>query len=279
MSRTRQDQATFVSGSLTLSRICTRCASPRARLIVIHGYGDHSGRYRHFYDWLADRCIESHGVDLRGHGLSGGRRGFVESWDDHLDDLQAFLTLPTVREPALPTFILGHSHGGFIVAVAGVRQMLDGIRGCILSSPYLRNRMPIPTWKIALAHVANHAVPWLRVQSGLNDEWMTSDPAMLADSRADKLLNRGATPRWFLQTRAIQQRILHGAGDFRQPLLCLVGGVDRIADGDSTVEFCHRAGSTDKIVRHYPRMRHELLRESEREQVFAEVMQFMQNRL
>src|SRR5579864_17301 len=87
-----------------------------ARLAIVHGYGDHSGRYAHFMQWLAERGVECHAVDLRGQGAAAGRRGFVARWEDYLEDVRAFLALPAVRQrPGLPLFVLGHSHGGLIV--------------------------------------------------------------------------------------------------------------------------------------------------------------------
>jgi lysophospholipase len=273
------DAHTFASGSHRLHRISRTCPDARARLLLVHGYGDHCARYTHFFDWLAQHRIEAHGFDFRGHGRSSGRRGFVVKWDQHLEDLRAFLDLPMFHRDALPTFVLGHSHGGLVVLAAGERGMLQGVRGVMLSNPYVHGAMRVPAWKIALAHTANPIVPWLRVSSGLNDEWMTADPAMLAQSRSDPLLNRGATPRWFLSTRRTQRAVIKHAPAFTLPLLGLLGGKDRIADASTTENVFQGIGSQDKSIRRYPSLRHELLREAGRELVFRDVLHFMQHRL
>ena len=276
---------TFPSGGLTLSRVCLACPDPVARVVLVHGYGDHSGRYHEFYRYLADHRIEAHGIDLRGHGRSSGRRGCVTSWDDHLTDLRAAIDLPELcgcgaGNGPLPTFVLGHSHGGLIVAVAAARGLLGdaGVRGIVLCSPYFRNLVPVPRWKLLLAHAADRIVPWLRVSSGLNDDWMTGDPAMVADSRADGLLNRGATPRWFIRTRAVQATVLGLAPRVTLPVLCLTGGADQIADPSVAQAFVDTCGSVDKSYRCYPGQRHELLREVERQTTFSDVVQFVQSR-
>jgi alpha-beta hydrolase superfamily lysophospholipase len=92
--------------------------------------------------------VACHAPDLRGHGRSSGRRGYVTRWDEYLDDLHALLELSELRpDPASPLFVLGHSHGGLVVAVAAVRGLLDrAVSGCILSAPYLVNGLPVPAY-------------------------------------------------------------------------------------------------------------------------------------
>src|SRR5258706_9503423 len=138
MANLPQDQGPLEAGALRLYR---RSISPQsgafARLAIIHGYGDHSSRFVHFMQWMAQRGVACHAVDLRGQGKAEGKRGFVARWDEYLDDVQAFInSLPA--NDGLPLFLLGHSHGGLIVA-AGVVQHLPfvaALRGCILTSPY-----------------------------------------------------------------------------------------------------------------------------------------------
>src|SRR4051794_16407640 len=128
-----------------------------ARLILLHGYGDHSGRYVHFMRWLAERGVACHSFDFRGHGRSPGRRGYVRRWDEYLEDLAAFLALAPLRAdaPGGPLFVLGHRHGGLVAAAAGGRGILvnAGVAGCILTSPYLRGyaRVSAPWHAIARA--------------------------------------------------------------------------------------------------------------------------------
>src|SRR3954468_8280347 len=131
-------------------RLCRRwerpvAAPPLARMLVFHGYGDHSGRFAHFQRWLATRGVASDAFDFRGHGRSGGKRGFVRRWDEYLDDVQAILAAcrpvwSSENLAQLPLFVLGHSHGGLILAAAGIRGVLreDEVAGCIMSGPYLK---------------------------------------------------------------------------------------------------------------------------------------------
>lgn len=258
---------------------------PLARLLVFHGYGDHSGRFAHFKRWLAGRGVASDGFDFRGHGRSGGRRGFVRRWDEYLDDVRTVLAFCRPRwaaegSAATPLFVLGHSHGGLILAAAGIRGVLPAseVAGCVMSAPWLAPARPLTwPWRV-FARLSNVLAPAIRVATGLSPDLMTSDPAMVADSRADPLLLRAATPRWYATARRTQAAVLAGAGAFRLPLLCLIGDHDKVASPEAARLFVDRAGSADKAFELLPGARHELLRESNREKTFERVLGWMTER-
>ena len=268
-------------GEMLYRRAVRPAAASWARLAIVHGYGDHSGRYAEFMQWMAERGVECHALDLRGQGASAGRRGFVTRWEDYLEDVRAFLALPAVRErPGVPLFLLGHSHGGLVVAAAAISGVFfeSSVRGCILSSPFLRSRLPSPRRNRLLAHILNPFVPWLCVANGLNSAMMSSDPAMRLDNQNDPLCLRIATPRWYLGQLRAQQYVLARAADFRLPLLILAGGADPIADPDAAIGFAARAGAADKSHRLYPGHLHELLRETNRQAIFSDILDWLRPR-
>src|SRR5258706_12146812 len=104
-----------------------------ARLALLHGYGDHCGRYLHFFRWLAERGVACHAIDFRGHGGSEGKRGFVRRWEEFLDDADALMEQAGFKSAdGPPVFMLGHSHGGLVLAKAGMGGMA-GVAGTIFS--------------------------------------------------------------------------------------------------------------------------------------------------
>jgi alpha-beta hydrolase superfamily lysophospholipase len=258
-------------GTLFLRSI--RPADPWATLGIIHGYGDHSGRHAHFMRWLAERGVACHALDLRGQGRSSGRRGFVRRWDEYLEDVDTFLALEEMKAGA-PTFLLGHSHGALVLAAA-VERGLRNVAGCVMTSPYFAPRHAVPRFKVLLARCLNPLVPWLRVASGLGDDMMTSDAAMRAESKIDPLVGRAATPRWYIGSVAAQERVMKEAARFQLPFLLLFGGADPIADLTAARAFYESAGTTDKTLKVYPGLLHEILRETAREEVFADVLQWL----
>lgn len=240
-----------------------------ARLAVVHGYGEHSGRYAHFFEWMAGRGIACHALDLRGQGRSSGIPGFVKQWPDYLDDVRGFLEQEALQGTA-PLFVLGHSHGALVVAHSALKG-LPNVRGYVLSAPYFRSKVRVPPVKVLAAHLLNPVCPSLRIPSGLDDRWMTSDETMRADSHADPLIVRTATPRWYCGAKLAQAEVMARAEQFRDPFLLLIGDADPVSDPDAAREFFRRATSPDKTEKVYPGLLHEILRESRRETVFTDI--------
>jgi alpha-beta hydrolase superfamily lysophospholipase len=269
----------LLSGSDRLHCVsCRPDANAWSRLAIIHGYGDHAGRHSHFMRWIAGRGVACAALDLRGQGRSDGKRGFIQKWDDYLEDVRAFLSSDVLRAKSTePLFVLGHSHGGLIAAVATERGLLEPcrVRGVILCSPFLVSRLERQRWNAVLARVLNLVAPAMPVASGLADEWMSHDPEMIAESRQDPLCVRTATARWYLGQMKAQREAMSSAGEFRLPLLAIAGSDDPIADPAGTERFVSRAASVDKQFRLYPNQLHELLRESDRQSTFEELIGWM----
>ena len=134
----QHQEGTFTgSGELQLYYQCwLPFEPPRAVLAIVHGIGEHGGRYNHVVDRMVPCDIAVCAMDLRGHGQSPGKRGALERWDQYVEDVSAFLD--TVREnyPDQPLFLMGHSMGGLICALY-LEENQDGLAGAILSSPLL----------------------------------------------------------------------------------------------------------------------------------------------
>jgi alpha-beta hydrolase superfamily lysophospholipase len=280
-----ESEAEFTGPSGQLYRRTVRPAEgqPWVRLAVVHGYGDHSGRYREFMTWMAERGVACEAVDLRGHGQAAGRRGAVNTWNDYLDDLNAFLSEITPHhQPSTihhqPTFLLGHSHGGLVVAVAGERG-LSGVDGVILTAPFLRSRLHIPRPKLWFGRVANWVAPSLCMPNGLRNEWMSSDTGQLEENMGDPLLVRTATPRWYFGCKHAQREVMRQAERFTLPLLILAGDADRVADHRATYDFIHEASSEDKSLQILHEQLHELLREKDRHETFAFILEWIHDRV
>jgi lysophospholipase len=275
----RTQNGTIPNSSLHIRSITPQSRS-LARLAILHGYGDHSGRYSHFMTHLAQRGIACHALDFTGHGLSRGRRGFVRSWDQFLSDTQTFLRAEMFERGEAPLFLLGHSHGALVLAMAGIEGLLAAHNpaGCIFSAPYFQNRVRVRRAKLALARVCNHVIPWLPIRSGIPAQWLSSDPSMMAERDADPLALRIATPRWFMTMQAAQRRALAQARLFTHPMLMLIPGADPIANPAASEQFFLECGSADKEIHRYPAMMHEILRESGREAIFDRIVDWIIHR-
>ena len=250
-----------------------------ARLAVLPGYGDHGLRYRRFMERMAGWGIASHALDFRGQGKAGGRRAYAERWEDYLTDLTDFLSQDSLRHPyPTPLFLLGQSHGALVSTVAAIRRMLPEVAGCIFTAPYFQNKAATPLPKLLLAQVANRCAPHMAVPTDVPAAHMTSDPEMQEEDRNDPLALGIATPRWFVTMQKAQIEALGAAKCFNTPVLILAGSKDSVSDNAATEIFFNRITSTDKTLQVVP-AHHEPLREQNREETFAQIHDWICERI
>lgn len=247
-------------------------AEARARVVLIHGYAEHAGRYGEVIAGFTGAGYECHTLDLRGHGRSEGVRGHVLRFEEYLEDLDLFLdSLPGT---ALPRFLVGHSLGG-LISLAYVLRRPDAFGGLAVSSPFLLPAMPVPWLKETLATAVSHLAPTVLMDSGIDARWLSHDPAKVEAYVADPLVFKTANPRWFFEARKAQDEILARAGEIRLPALFLLGGADPIAQPERGRQVFERLGSADKRLRVYDGLFHEVLNEVERERVLRDLLDWL----
>jgi len=250
----------------------------RATVAVLHGGGDHSGRYPGITSALVRAGFQVALVDFRGHGQSDGRRWHVDAFSDYLSDLDAFvakLSLDGVAGDQL--FALGHSQGALIATLWGLSRGRH-VSGFVLVSPWFRMAVRPPLPKLLAASLVGKVIPWLPVSASLRTEDLTSDPDHQRWTERDPLYGRATTPRWFAEATRAQREVLRRAGEWRQPLLVLAAGADRVADTASAREFVEAAHAEDKRLHVYEGFRHEILNEAAREGPTGEVVAWLSQR-
>jgi alpha-beta hydrolase superfamily lysophospholipase len=249
--------------------------SARATVAVLHGGGDHAGRYPALTSALVQSGFQVALVDLRGHGQSDGRRWHVDSFHDNLSDFDAFVAkLSQDGVAGDQLFVVGHSHGALVAALWGMSRG-QHVAGFVLSSPYFRLALRPPAAKILMARLVGRIVPWLPVDSGLDLDTLTSDEELQRWTARDPLYGRKTTPRWFDESLRAQVEVLRRASEFRAPLLVLAGGADRIADVAAARAFVDASGSVDKRIEVYEGFRHEIFNEVRRAQPIGEAIAWL----
>src|SRR5512145_305351 len=202
-------------------------AKAKATVLVLHGGGDHSGRYPALTSALVKARFQVALVDLRGHGQSDGRRWHVDAFQDNLADLDAFVaTLSQDGVAGDRLFLVGHSHGGLVAALWGMSRG-HHMSGFVLSSPYFRLALRPPPLKVLAAKLVGRVLPWLPVDARLDLADLTSDEELQRWTERDPLYGRKTTPRWYEESRRAQIEVMRRAEEFEAPLLVLAGGADR----------------------------------------------------
>jgi len=251
---------------------------PAAVLAVVHGYGEHGGRYRGLAGDMTARGYAVHVYDLRGHGRSGGRRGHLGRFSDYLDDTARFLDAVREDQPGRPLYLLGHSLGGLIAASYVEARPADALAGLILSSPFLRLGMPVPPLKLSAARLLSLVAPAVNIGNSLDPAGLSHDRDIVRDYGTDPLNHHVATARWAAEVVAAQGAALSAAGRIRLPLLLLYGDADVVADPAASRELFERVASEDKTEHGYAGFYHEIFNETGRATVFADLVAWVEAR-
>ncbi len=252
-------------------------AAPRATVLIVHGFAEHIRRYDHVVRFLHERGYEVAGLDVRGHGSSGGRRCFVERFDEYLDDVDAALNHVATRG-ARKLFLLAHSHGGLITA-RYLEQHPEGVDGAVLTSPLFGFKVEVPAWKRILGRSMSVLWPSLAIPSGIPPEHVSHDPEIIRAYAADPLNSKIATARWYTECVAAQALALADAHRLRLPMLVLQAGDDRIVDAARSENFLAAVGSRDKAFVSYPGLFHEILNEPEKATILPAIDAWLTARL
>jgi acylglycerol lipase len=247
---------------------------PIGLALIVHGLGEHGGRYATVAQALTNAGIETHAYDHRGHGGSGGRRGHVEQWSQLHDDLAERIERLRAPNADLRLVLYGHSLGGLIasgyVLSEEPRPQPDLL---VLSSPALRDTQA--SWRRAVAARFSDLLPKLRIAHDLPADGLSRDPAVRERANADRLNTTSSTVRFGAEAFAEQDRVnarLVVSDAMPMPTYVFHGTDDPIVPVRASEPF----GRLSNVTRHtHDGLRHECHHEPERDHVLAEVVAWL----
>jgi alpha-beta hydrolase superfamily lysophospholipase len=251
---------------------------PAAVIAVVHGYGDHGGRYVWFGEEMAARGYAVYVYDLRGHGQSSGRRGQVKLFDEYLDDTAAYLDEVRRLQPDVPLFLLGHSLGG-LICTRFAEERAPEVRGLILSSPFLQLAEAVPPARVAAAKAMARVWPHHDIGNTVRAAQLSHDQSVVEAYVTDPLVHHVAPARWAAATLAAQDAAMGAAEAISLPLLVLYGSEDMVVDVAFIEALYARASSQDKSIQRYEGLYHECFNETERARVYGDLAAWLAARL
>ena len=253
--------------------------NPTRVLILIHGYGEHCGRYDEMAMYFAQRGFAVHAYDQAGHGRTTGARGHVDRFDRLPEEVARFVELVGLDHPRLPITLLGHSMGGLVVAGAAVlhhppvdRIVLSGAL-LELAGGGLRQ-----TLSLAAAKVLSLIAPRLGISAGLDSAGLSRDPEVIRRYDEDPYVKDRMTTRFAAGMNQMLDRVSGAAGRVERPILVLHGGQDPMSAPSGSERFyAGLAGpiSNESALKVYPELRHEIFNEPEREAVWQDVLAWL----
>lgn len=245
-------------------------AGARAAICLIHGIGEHVGRYAHVVAALNQAGFAVVGLDLRGHGRSDGPRGFTPSFDAYLDDMDLLLGEARSRYPGAPIVLYGHSLGGLLVLYYPLRRQ-SKVAAVVASSPQLRLAFKPPAWKTTMGRLMFNLWPAFNTPSGLEQAALSRDADVVRAYAADPLVHDRVSARLGIGLIDLGQWVLDHASDFSLPLLVYNGSRDRLTSADACREFAAKVPG-DCTLKIWEGLYHETHNEPERAEVIAFVV-------
>ena len=244
---------------------------PSAAILLVHGIGEHSGRYQHVGRFFAEHGFDVAAFDNRGFGRTGGTRGHVRDFDVFLDDIEE--RLAERRSLGVPVVLFGHSLGGLMATVylVGRRPQPDL---AVLSSPALTAE--VPRWQRVAAPVFGRLRPTLFFPSEIEGAGLSRDVDVQRAYTEDPLLVAGATAGLGHEVFRAMGRAMDRLDRLRVPTYVLHGGADPVVPPSASAPLAGLQGVTRRV---WPDLLHECLNEPEQDEVMGEIEAWLRGQL
>jgi acylglycerol lipase len=248
---------------------------PRAVVALVHGLGEHSGRYEHVAERFTRAGIAVEAIDLRGHGRSPGARGDTR-FAPALSDIDRLVA--SCADRGVPVFLYGHSLGALLGVAWLLERPMPPVAGAIVSAIGLHSALREQAGKVRAARVLGRAVPKVRLKSGIDPATLSRDPEVVRAYRDDKLVHDIASLGFGRDALEAIDAILAGAPRLSLPLLVIHGSEDTVAYASGSRELA--ALAPDACTLHvYDGLFHEIHHEPERDRVLGDVLAWVEQEL
>ena len=242
----------------------------KAVLLVVHGLGEHCGRYKNVVNHFVPLGYAVYGFDHIGHGRSEGAREFVERFEDYADTLAIYYGMVKGWNAGKPIFLIGHSMGGLIATYYLLDHQAD-FQGAVISAPAIKVSDSISPMTITLGKLLSALAPKAGLLA-LDVNGISRDPEVVAAYVNDPLVFHGKTPaRLAAEMLKAMLRVTAEVGKITLPFIVVQGSQDKLVDPAGAQMLYDRASSKDKTIKVYEGLYHEVFNEPERARVLKDV--------
>jgi len=248
----------------------------RGVVVIVPGFNSHSG----YYSWVAEELVSEglavYAVDLRGRGLSDGERYYIEKFAGYENDVASVVSLASSQEPGAPIFLLGHSAGGVVSCLFTLDHKTE-LAGLICES--FAYEVPAPDFALAVLKGLSHLAPHAHVLR-LKNEDFSRDPAVVEQMNDDPLIAHETQPtKTVAEMARADERLRREFPSIALPVLILHGTHDKATKPSGSEHFYNTVGSTDKTLKLYDGYFHDLLNDTGKEVVMADIRAWITERI
>jgi len=251
---------------------------PRAIMLLVHGLAEHCGRYTNLVERAVPRGLGVCSLDHVGHGRSDGPRTYVDRFADYTDTLETHLSMVRHQYPDAPVFLVGHSMGA-LIAADFLFDHQNAFAGAILSGSLVKVPDNISPFTVLISRIISSWLPRLRLV-GVDASGVSRDPDVVRAYIDDPLVFNGkTTARLGHEILKAMDRVCSEAPAIKLPILILHGEADRLASVEGSCQLHESVSSSDKTLRVYDGLHHEIYNEPEHPQVLGDVIEWIEARL
>jgi alpha-beta hydrolase superfamily lysophospholipase len=248
-----------------------------ASITLVHGIGEHSGRYQSMAEYYCSKGISILSYDQRGHGKTEGKRGHIRSYDIAADDIDHFLQENLLRHPNIPHFIYGHSLGGAMALYYCLTNKPD-INGAVISAPGLAPGTPFPPIIMFFAKILAKISPSFTMSNRLERKYLSRDPQVEQIYSNDPLVHDQVSASLGMDLITKGAWMVQNAASLEIPTLLMYGTDDHLVNLSSIREFIKHA-KPSLLVKEWDGFYHEIHNEPEKQQVYDYVINWIKSKL
>lgn len=274
-------QSAFQSSTDKINIFYQSWIKPKAKkvLVVQHGFGEHSDRYKHILEKLKDDDFNVYALDARGHGRSDGKRGHVDQFQHYVNDLMELIHIAQEEQKVKKVTLLGHSLGGVIslqYATEGFNQ--ENLQCLVLSSPAVKVKMDFEKEvKKFVGEMLARFMPDTTIDANLDVNFLSHDVSEVEAYKNDKLVHGKISFQMGKNLFNLSKALYEKVSLLRIPLMLIHGEEDGIADVNGSRDIYRLLSTEKKIIKTYPGLFHELMNElpKDRNMVLNDVHEFL----
>ena len=242
-------------------------------LLMVHGLGEHSGRYEVFSEYLKNERLRLYSFDLPGHGKSYGRKGHIKKFDEYLDTLEDVLIHVRKENLDIPIKLFGHSLGGLISLSFLINRESKEIDSAIISSPWIKLGLEVPKYLIGIQKVLVNIIPSFRLNNRININELTKDNEINSKYSNDQLVHDRISFRLYSEINKQIKLVKERANRIKIKTLLYHGSDDKIISSESIDILSLLIENNQKII--FNRVYHEPHNDLEKKEVFKKIIKFL----
>lgn len=243
---------------------------PRAAIVIVHGLCEHQGRYDYLTEKFTARGFSVYRFDHRGHGKSEGKQTFYSDFSEIVDDVNVVVDIALKESREIPVFLLGHSMGGYAVALYGTKYP-GKVKGIVTSGALTRYNFPL------MGNLPINLPPDTYFPNSLSDG-VCSDPAVVEAYVNDPMVVKQISASLMNSIYYGVEYLKNNAKNFTDPVLILHGCFDGLVSEKDSRDFYGDIASKDKTLKIYAHLLHEIFNEPSRDEVIEDVIYWLEKK-